>query len=251
MKVGIATVGLGNHYPQLVARMLQRFDAVSPGYNVQAWVNTTPPGTPFTFVDSYNYTAYAAKPFAMHALQFDGCDIAILLDAAFYPVRDIKPLIDHIEEVGYYFCNNEFKVGEWCSDACMKEFGLTREALWQIPELSSYCVGLDLRRGECKQLLAQWRSAAYNQRMIAGRHTAGGVGRNHGFVSDDPAVKGHRHDQTVLSIIAYQFGMQELVKRPKLTAYAAMEWNEENHALHPNEETVLVNWGQLNVRFDE
>ncbi len=248
MKVGIGTIAIAGIYPQLAARMLQRFDAVSPGYDVHAWVNTSPPGCPWMVVDGYDYTAYCAKPFAMHALQFDKCDIAILLDAAFYPVCNIKPMVDHIEEVGYYFCDNEFKVGEWCSDACMNEFGMTREALFEIPEVSSYCVGLDLRRGECKQLLAQWRSAAYNERMFAGRHSATPGGRNYGFVSDDPRVKGHRHDQTVLSIYAHQFGMQEMVKRPKLTGYAAREWNE--HHLPPTEETVLVNWGKLDVLFD-
>jgi hypothetical protein len=179
----------------------------------------------------------------MDALRKDGCDIAIWLDASFYPIRDILPLIEHIEATGYYFCDNEMVVGEWCSDACANAMGVTRERLFKMPELSSYCVGFDLRRGECAQLLAHWRSAAYSANLFPGRHTAGKSGRNPGFVSTDPRVKGHRFDQTVLSIQAHQFGMTNFVKRPKLTAYAARDWNE--HHIPPTDETVLVNWGRL------
>ncbi len=73
--------------------------------------------------------------------------------------------------------------------------------------------------------------------------TSGTSGRDHGFVSADPRVKGHRMDQTVLSIYANLFGMTNFIKRPKFTGYAAREWNE--HHLPPTEETVLVNWGKL------
>lgn len=244
MRVGICTVALGGIYPQLVARMIQRFALKSPGYDITAWVNTTPPGTPETIVGGWDYTAYCAKPHALMNLYENGCDIGILLDAAFYAHRPITPLVDYISESGYYFCDNEFKVGEWCSDAAAEAMGVTRESLWSMEEISSYCVGLDFRRGECVRLLEQWKSATYNPNLFPGHHTAGEKGRNPGFVSTDPRVKGHRHDQTILSILAHQFGMHTKVKRPTFTGYTLRGWNR----LAPNESTVLLNWGQL---FDE
>ncbi len=240
VRVAIGTIALGGIYPQLSTRLLQRFAAVCPNYEVQAWINNKPAEAPFMFVDEYDYTAYCAKPFVMDALR---ADVAILLDASFFPVRDILPLVEHIEKVGYYFCDNEFKVGEWCSDKCAEAFGLNRDYIMDMPELSSYCVGLDLRRGECRRLLEMWKSAARSPSIIPGRHTAGTEGRNAGFVSSDSRVRGHRHDQTALSIIAHQFGMHYFVKRPILTAYAAIEWNKDH--LPPTEETVLVNWGEI------
>lgn len=240
MRVAIGTIALGGFYPQLATRLLQRFAAVCPNYEVQAWINNKPDDAPFMFVDEYDYTAYCAKPFVMDALK---ADIAILMDASFFPIRDILPLVEHIERVGYYFCDNEFKVGEWCSDKCMEAFGLTRDYLMEMPEISSYCVGLDLRRGECRQLLEMWKSSALSPSIIPGRHTTGSTGRNHGFVSTDGRVLGHRHDQTALSIIAHQFGMKETVKRPRFTTYAGIEWNDGHWP--PTEETVLVNWGQI------
>jgi hypothetical protein len=198
-------------------------------------------------VDGYDYSGYCAKPFAMDSLRKDCYDIVIWLDASFFPVKDILPLVEHISATGYYFCDNEMIVGEWCSDACAEAMGVTREVLWKMPELSSYCVGFDLRRGECVQLLEQWKSAAYSDKLFPGRHTAGTSGRNPGFVSTDSRVKGHRFDQTVLSIQANQFGMTNFIKRPKFTGYAAREWNA-NH-IKPTEETVLINWGKLDVKF--
>ena len=244
MRVAVGTIAIGGIYPQLAARMIERFAAVCPGYEVDAWVNVKPAPAPVMIVDGYDYTAYCAKPFVLDALE---ADIAILLDASFFPVRDILPLMEHIQNHGYYFCDNEFKVGEWCSDLCAGAMGIAREYLWDVPEISSYCVGLDMRRANCKVLMQKWKEAALDPQIFPGRHSAGSAGRNHGFVSTDPSVKGHRHDQTALSIIAHRLGMQTLVKRPKFTAYAAREWNE--HHLPPNKDTVLVNWGKLDVEF--
>ncbi len=246
-RVGIVTVGLDGIYPQLVARQIQRFAATNPGYYHRAFINALPEEAPRNIVDGYDYSGYCSKPFAMDSLRQDGYDIAIWLDASFYPVRNILPLIDHITATGYYFCDNEAVVGEWCSDACADAMGVTRECLMTMPELSSYCVGFDFRHGECVRLLEQWKSAAYSNKLYPGRHTAGNAGRNPGFVSHDPRVKGHRFDQTVLSIQANQFGMTNFIERPKFTGYAAREWNE--HHLPPTEETVLVNWGKLDVQF--
>ena len=52
-------------------------------------------------------------------------------------------------------------------------------------------------------------------------------------MSTDQSVKGHRHDQTVLSVLAHRLKMDKLVERPRFTAYAGFE----------TEETVLVNLG--------
>ena len=126
LKVGICTVGLDGLYPQLVARMIQRFAATNPGYYVRAYVNALPWGAPRMIVDGYDYTGYCSKAFALDSLAGDGYDIGIWLDASFYPVRDILPLVDHIGATGYYFCDNEAVVGEWCSDACAEAPALSK-----------------------------------------------------------------------------------------------------------------------------
>ena len=241
MKVLIATIGIGGQYPRLVARMIERFHNNSPGYELRAWVNTLPPGAlGSVIVDGYDYGPYCAKPFAMRALREAGADVGILLDAAFWPIRDIHPLVAHIQQHGCYFCENGFPFGQWCSDAALARFRVDREQAFQIEEISSYCVGLDFGRNDANWLLNEWCRLANDGVTFPGPHTninaARTIGdRNRGFVSTDPRVMGHRHDQTALSILAHWAGMGPLVKRPMLTTYHGQE----------SKDTVLVNWGRI------
>lgn len=217
--------------------MVERFGEVSPGFTIQAHVNAVPFCAPGSVIeDGYDYTAYCAKPFALLEAREAGADIAILLDCAFYPIRPIHPLVEHIAQTGYYFCKNGNSVGAWSSDRCLDRMGILREAAFGMEEVSSYCVGLNFADTRCVELLRRWCGFAGDRLTVPGPHTnmlmqAGG--RNPGFVSDDHRVRGHRHDQTVLSILAHQIDMKELVERPRYTAYLGSE----------TEETVLVNLG--------
>lgn len=238
------TVGIGGIYPQLIARMLRAFRTYAPSYEVSAWVNAWPHGTPSLFDQSYDYSPYAAKIFALEDVRRRGADIGVLIDAAFFPIRDVLPLIQHIESHGYYLCANGFKVGEWSSDRCIEAMGVSREDAFTIEEASSYCVGLDFRDPRALELLYHWQRSALDPRTIPGPHSspdwARPDGRNVGFVSADRRVRGHRHDQTVLSILAHRLGMKKLSERPYLTAYA-----QGYGGLFPTDQTVLVNDGRL------
>lgn len=243
MKVIVCCVAHGAHYPRLAARLIERFNAVSPGYEIQAWVNTLPPGAPKdVIVNGVDYTGYTSKPFALEYARQYGADVAILLDAAFFPIRQIQPLVEHIQRNGYYLCRNGFKVGEWTSDKMLDHFDVSREKAFGMEEISSYCVGLDFtgsvgddRNGE---MLEDWLRSARDG-VFPGPHTATGQpGRNPGFVSTDPRVKGHRHDQSALSLICNRLGMDRLSDRPHLTAY-----HLGYGGAFPNESTVFVNHG--------
>lgn len=221
--------------------MIERFNSVSPGYEIQAWVNSYPLGAPGpVIVDGYDYGPYCAKPFALEYARQSGATQAILLDAAFFPIRGIQPMVEHIQRHGYYLCANGFSVGEWCSDLALTAFGVTRESAMQIPEASSYCVGINFENMLATSMMAIWKATGANPAIFPGHHTAGSAGRNPGFVSNDPRVKGHRHDQSALSIIAHGLGMTNLSDRPYLTAY-----QRGYGGAFPNDSTVLVNHGVI------
>lgn len=223
--------------------MEREFARVSPGYELQAWVDKLPPGAPEGVVeDDWDYTAYCAKPFALKAALDSGADVAILLDAAFFPIRPIQPLVDHIAETGYYLCDNGATIGEWASDRALKRLEVDRGRAFGMCEVSSYCVGITSREFRDYTTLNMglvdwWCVTAKMRGVFEGAHTAGFHAeqdkRNPGIVSVDPRVKGHRHDQTALSIGAHVFGMTKFVARPRFTAYEGSE----------NETTVLVNRG--------
>jgi len=114
--------------------------------------------------------------------------------------------------------------------------GQTREKLLAMEEISSYAVGLNFADGRCVDLLHRWCGFSTDRLTVPGNHTnLMESGRNRGLVSPDRRVKGHRHDQTVLSILAAQMGMDKLVERPRFTAYKGSE----------TEETVFVNHGGI------
>jgi len=238
VNVIICTVGIGGWYPRGVARMIQEFERVSPGFTIQAHVNTLPWGAPARVIeDGYDYTPYCAKPFALAEAMRSGADIAILLDAAFYPIGLIHPLVDHVAQNGYYLCDNGNKVGEWCSDRAMCRMNEDRDNLMQMTEVSSYSVALNFADGRCHELLHRWCGYASDRLTFAGPHSGlhQSDTRNRGFVSMDQRVRGHRHDQTALSVIAYRMGMANLSQRPEFTAYKGSE----------TEATVLINHGGL------
>jgi len=241
-RVLIASVAYHGWYHRGISRMIEGFQEHCPGYELHAWVNVLPPGAPKIVTDGKaDYTAYTAKPFALKECMDDGATIAILLDAAFYPVRDIFPLVDHIAQHGYYLCDNGWKVGQWSTDQCLLDLGVTRDEAMQMQECSSYCVGLNFanKSVHCKALLEAWCEMAKQQRAFVGPHTnnwgnmSRKADRNPGFVSSDQRVRGHRHDQSVLSILAHKFGMTNFTARPLFTTYKA----------GATAETVLVNDG--------
>lgn len=241
MKVLVCCIADGSWYPRGFARMVERFHQYSPGYDILGWVNTMPPGAPDSVIqDGVQYRAYCAKPFALDYARAQGATQAILLDASFFPIRSIFPMVEHIQRNGYYLCRNGFKVGEWCSDAALAAMNVNRDWAFEVDEISSYCVGLDFSHPGACRLLADWIMCASDPRVFPGHHTAGDSGRNPGFVSRDPRVKGHRHDQTALSLIADRLNLRELCQRPFLTAYQL-----GYGGLFPNESTVLVNYGVI------
>jgi len=162
----------------------------------------------------------------------DGAEIALLLDASIFPVAPIDPLIRHIEKHGYFLARAGFTVGEWATDTALDAMGVSREEALRIPDIASGCVGLDLRREEFRNLLKIWCSLWY---YFPGFHSNVHATdksysyRNEGFVSNDPRVRGHRHDQTMLSMLAHARGMHELVSMPHLLNYTK-----------PEADTVLV-----------
>ncbi len=237
MNLAVCVVAIGSWYHRGAARLINEFWRVSPGFTVCAWVNTYPPGAPRNVIENgYDYSGYCAKPFALLDAYTCGFEGAILLDAAFYPIRPIHPLMHHIQRHEYFLCKNGHAVGKWASDRCLDLLHTSRSEAMAIEEVSSYCVGMDFRVKRNVELLHDWCRYAGDRLSFPGPHTntiGGHEGRNRGFVSHYANVHGHRHDQTVLSILAYLYGMKEWAERPYLTAYLGSE----------SEETVLVNQG--------
>lgn len=225
MKVVISTVAYGGWYRKGLARMIERFDAVSPGFELQAWLNVLPPGTPRVTKDGIDYTGYAAKPWALKYAMDSGADVALLIDCSVYPIRHIQPLIDLIWQTGYYLAPAGFTIGEWTNDEMLREFSLDRDRALTIPDVASGIVGFRCKLA-ARVAVDEWcdstRRASFcdphsNSMAADKKHHY----RNVGLVSNDPRCSGHRQDQSALSLIAYQHRMTSLTPWPRFVAYQA------------------------------
>lgn len=142
---------------------------------------------------------YAFKPNALEQVRLvHGADIVLWCDSSVWAVGDLQTTFRHIEDHGHLFFHNTC-TGEWSSDAALQFFHVTRDAAMRIPMLHGLCLGLDLRWERSREFLDAWLQSVPT---FPGSWTNEG-----GQVSRDPRVRGHRHDQTAASIIAWQLGM--------------------------------------------
>lgn len=236
MKAVICTVAYRGWYRKGLERQIREFEKVSPGLELQAWLNVIPPSAPTLVVDGYDYSGYAAKPWAMHWAQQSGADVVLLIDASVYPIAHIQPLLDYIWEHEYYFAPAGFSVGEWTNDGMLASFGLDRDHALSIPDLASGIVGMRFNAsGLCEKALAFWlMSTSYPDFAAPHSNSMGADKRHHyrnvGFVSYDPRCSGHRQDQSALSLIANQLGMTKMVPWPRFVT---------GYGIPPQDDTVL------------
>jgi hypothetical protein len=168
-----------------------------------AWDQQYPEGSP------RGEEAFCAfKPFCFVAAQTQGYRLALWLDAGIRIKRALDPLFESIQRRGYLFFPEQHSVGEYCKDDALRTLGITREESFAIPSCWGAAIGLDLESPKAVDFLRQWKELATDGVTFSGPKWSG----VHGWprkASPDPRVKGHRHDQTAASVIAYRLGMSE------------------------------------------
>lgn len=156
---------------------------------------------------------YAFKPYALREAVRRGYELVLWADASVWAIRPIEPMFAHIEKHGHLFFYNGW-CDTWTSDACMKAFGMCRAQLKMTPHLMGICMGWDMRTPKCQVFLDRWFAKANDGVSFPGAWT-----NNNHEVSHDEGVKGHRHDQAVASILAWQLDMPTIVAHENYFAY--------------------------------
>lgn len=138
------------------------------------------------------------------------------LDSSIVVVRPLDPLYEEIERRGYLlFRNGGARVGEWSSDAFLEWYGIDRGEAMAIPEVVGTAIGLDLRSEVGRSFLDAWMAGALAGTPFRGRpepfaereaYEDSRWNRSNA-VSADSRVLGHRHDQSVASVLAFRAGM--------------------------------------------
>lgn len=162
---------------------------------------------------SHAEVPYAFKPHALRHAVAKGYDVILWVDSSVWAIKPIEPIFEHIEKHGHLFFYNG-NCATQTSDACMRGFGMCREQLRITPHLMGICMGWDMRRLKCQLFLERWLEKAHDGFSFPGAWT----NKNH-EVSQDEGVIGHRHDQAVAALLAWQLDMKTIPAHEILFAY--------------------------------
>lgn len=163
-----------------------------------------------------------AVPYAFKALSIkkaidEGARYVLWCDSVVYATKSIDPIFQHIAEHGYLlFDNIGYSIGDYTSDACLNHFGMTRAEAFESKMIMACVMGFDVEHPVAKAFLDKYIGAA-----LDGISYHGDWHNQNCQVSNDMRVKGHRHDQSVASIIAKQMGMTITNAQQTYFAYAA------------------------------
>jgi hypothetical protein len=148
---------------------------------------------------------YQFKVKAIEKARDMGYDVVLYCDASIYALKDVMPTIFHIIEHGSLMENCGFTVGQFSTDECLKEFGITRDEAMNMQMHSAGFTGLCFRDEKVTQFFDQWLKYANEEKTFKGSWT------NHNSeCSKDKRCLGHRHDQTVASILAHQLEIKRI-----------------------------------------
>lgn len=182
-----------------------------------AWDQRYPAGAP-----SGGEAFCAFKPFCFAEAQAQGYRFVLWVDAGIRIKGALDPLFELIQRRGYLFFPEQHSVGEYCKDDALGPLGITREESFAIPSCWTAVVGLDCESPKAVEFLRQWKERATDGVTFPGPKWSG----VHGWprkASQDPRVKGHRHDQTAASVIAYRLGMNEWESRELFDRFLAAD----------------------------
>jgi hypothetical protein len=151
--------------------------------------------------DSHQSNPYAFKIQAIEAAMIAGYKQVLWLDSSCWAVKDPSPIFDIIDAKGYFMEEAGHMAGNWTNDRALEYFQISRDEAMNIPMYSAGFTGINFDTDIGWKFFSWWRSA-----MEFGMFRGQWDNDTHSE-SRDPRCKGHRHDMSCASIIAYKLGM--------------------------------------------
>jgi len=160
---------------------------------------------------------YAFKAFSIKKAIEEGATQILWCDSVVYATKSLDPIFDHIKRHGYLlFDNIGYSIGDYTSDACLNKWGMSRQEAFESKMIMACCMGFDVTNPQVKAYLDAYIEAASDGVSYPGSWTNENL-----QVSNDMRVKGHRHDQSVMSIIAKKARLDITRSQDTFFAYAS------------------------------
>jgi len=204
----IVNVAVGGRY-YLGQERLKRSITVNSEIPVSffPWCEEYPNGCPL-----HQDTPYAFKAYAIRIAKDLGYKKILWMDASawldkpwgdFWDVFDSRSMM--VWSAG---CP---ALGTWCADSSLPLLGITREESFEMQMFEGLVCGFNFEHPEAEDIWNYYWEQANNGSF------KGFWRKEHGFVSDDIRVLGHRHDMPALSVACNRYGIDPL-RPPKYFA---------------------------------
>jgi hypothetical protein len=188
---------------------------------------------------------YGFKVAAFNYAAQHGYRLVLWCDASIWAIRPLDGIFAHIEKTGHVLFTGGWNCAQWTSDACLQQMGVTRDESEKMPQYSACVMGLDLSQSRSAEFLQRLNAYAWCQPSCF----LGDWRNDHQQVSRDPRCLGHRHDQSVGSIIACQLGMEHVIAQDTFFQYynnaarVPYRYGEANDMSSVPENVLLLNQG--------
>ncbi len=195
-------------------RLWRRLGELHPTLDVKLW-KREPPGCPL-----HSQVPYAFKAAAMAEAVRDGFSQVLWCDASIYPVRRLDPIWNHAAEHGVWIARNGgYNNYEWTADSAYPDLfpNAAIESARRINRTISHAVGtaiaIDIGHPVGSAFFAEYHRLALTTKALCGpwinslapdAPTPDGV---RCAPCGPPDVRGHRHDQSALAVLAWRAGI--------------------------------------------
>jgi hypothetical protein len=199
----------GHWYPRGQARLIQSLKDTGFDGDLYCWNDEKQIGAP-----PHEMMPYAFKIAAFNRVADMGYRRILWCDAAVFAIKSIQPVFDHIKQHGHVLFHSGFNCAQWTSDACLNVAHITRDEAEKMPMYMACCMGLDLDNPRSVEFLRR-----LTQQALDGVSLPGAWRNDQNQVSQDPRCQGHRHDQSIGSLVAAQLGMEVIIAHHTYFAY--------------------------------
>jgi hypothetical protein len=151
----------------------------------------------------HNIIPYQFKPYAIWKAIEMGYDSILWIDSPIVAVKNITHVFEYIESNGYMFFNNiGHPLGKWSNDATLSHFKYSREDAMNMKQIMASCMGfyVDSEKFDLvEKVLIRYRDLS--DKLYSG------------------SWDNHRHDQTVMSFLIDQYGLDILTAHETFFSY--------------------------------
>ncbi len=148
--------------------------------------------------EPHSVIPYKFKPCAIQTAVEMGYELIIWADSPVHAIKDLRPAFDYLEEYGYFFFDNiGHPLGKWTNDKCLVWFDTSRSKAMDMQMIMACCMGFKV--DVMRYILQDYSELA--DALYPGSW-------------DD-----HRHDQTVMSFLIHENGLNILRGQDTFFAY--------------------------------